>query len=144
MYAYWEGSSWKNCVEWLMVVGNSRILEKVTVEATFFTEFWMNVVEEAGWTVAQKRSKRKVSKTSRTISMVGQDAARAQGHLVVYQLTDVDFEYVKSWSCRRRRRRWWRKDIDDIGKGNLFLDSDPMGSGSFLRVSSPPISNGRA
>ena len=51
-----------------MAVGNSRLLEKVVVG--FLTTFLVSLKVDAGCTEAQKRSKRKVSKTSRTISIV--------------------------------------------------------------------------
>lgn len=50
-------------------VGSSRILEKVVVVASA-TRFFGEWKVDAGYTADQKRSKRKVSKTSRTISIV--------------------------------------------------------------------------
>ena len=51
-----------------IAVGSSRILEKVVVAS--FTTSLPYVVVEAGNAAAYSRSKRKVSKTSRTTSMV--------------------------------------------------------------------------
>ena len=45
----------------MMVVGSSRLLEKVVVGC--LTMFLMSLKVDAGCTKAQKRSKRKVSKT---------------------------------------------------------------------------------
>ena len=52
----------------MIVVGSSRLLEKVVVGC--LTIFLVSPKVDAGCTKAQKRSKRKVSKTSRTISIV--------------------------------------------------------------------------
>ncbi len=60
----------------MAAVGSSRALEKVVVG--ILTTFLVPVKVDAGCTKAQKRSKRKVSKTSRTISIVIRGAARAQ------------------------------------------------------------------
>ena len=59
-------------------VGTSRLLEKVVVGS--LTTFLVSVQVDAGCTKAQNRSKRKVSKTWRTISIVMgyRGAARAQ------------------------------------------------------------------
>ena len=47
MYAYLEGSSWKNWVEECIDVGTSRMLEKVVVEACLAT-FVGYVDDDAG------------------------------------------------------------------------------------------------
>ena len=60
----------------MMAVGSSRLLEKVVVGC--LTTFLVSVKVDAGCTKAQKRSKRKVSKTWRTISIGIGVAARAQ------------------------------------------------------------------
>ena len=52
----------------MMAVGSSRLLEKVVVGS--LTTFLVSMKVDAGCTKAQKRSKRKVSKTWRTISIV--------------------------------------------------------------------------
>ena len=52
----------------MTAVGSSRELEKVVVGS--LTTFLVSVKVDAGCTKAQKRSKRKVSKTWRTISIV--------------------------------------------------------------------------
>ena len=52
----------------MIVVGSSRLLENVVVAC--LTIFLVSLKVDAGCTKAQKRSKRKVSKTSRTISIV--------------------------------------------------------------------------
>ena len=51
----------------MIVVGSSRLLEKVVVGC--LTIFLVSLKVDAGWAKAQKRSKRKVSKTWRTISI---------------------------------------------------------------------------
>ena len=60
----------------MTAVGSSRLLEKVVVGS--LTTFLVSLKVDAGCTKAQKRSKRKVSKTWRTISIVIGGAARAQ------------------------------------------------------------------
>lgn len=65
----------------MIVVGSSRLLEKVVVAC--LTICLVSLKVDAGCTKAQKRSKRKVSKTSRTISIVigvpqGQGGALSQ------------------------------------------------------------------
>ena len=60
----------------MTVVGSSRLLEKVVVGC--LTTFLVSVNVDVGCTKAQKRSKRKVSKTWRTISIGIGVAARAQ------------------------------------------------------------------
>ena len=60
----------------ITAVGSSRLLEKVVVGC--LTTFLVSVKVDAGCTKAQKRSKRKVSKTWRTISICDRGAARAQ------------------------------------------------------------------
>ena len=77
IYAYFDGSNWKNCVEGVYKdVGSSRRLEKVAVAALIMDDFG-DGVDEPGKINAQNRSKINVSKTSKTISMVQLDTARS-------------------------------------------------------------------